>query len=420
MRAGGTIAERVLADRAGRESVTPGEFVTAELDLVVAHDGSSAYGADRMAELGHDAVWDPDRVAVVFDHHVPAENGTVATKLAETREWLREKGIEHFYDSGAGISHAVLPREGFALPGELVVGGDSHMCTLGAYGAFAVGVGYTDLGEALGTGELWFKVPESRKVVVEGALDAGVSAKDLALRIEGELGADGAIYESVEYHGETVRGLAHHERATLCNLAVETGAKSGVVPPDERTESFLADRAQREYDPVHPTADAEYVAEHRVDAGDIEPLVAAPSAVDNVAPVREHAGVDVDRVFLGTCSNGRYEDVARFADLLGDEPVADGTRLIVVPASREAYLRLTEAGIAARLIEAGATIGTPGCGPCFGSHGGVLGEGEVCLGTMNRNFPGRMGPGEIYLASPETAAATALYGELTDPREVAG
>lgn len=416
---GGTIVEQVLADRAGRERVEPGEFVTADLDLVVAHDGSSMYGADRMAELGHETVWDPDRVAVVFDHHVPAENETVATKLAETREWLAEKGIENFYDSGAGISHAVLPREGFALPGELVVGGDSHMCTLGAYGAVAVGVGYTDLGEALGTGELWFKVPETRKVVVEGELGPGVSAKDLALRIEGELGADGAIYESIEYHGGAVEALDHHERATLCNLAVETGAKAGVVPPDATTEAFLEGRTRREYDPVHPTDDAEYVAEHHVDADDVEPLVAAPAAVDNVVPVRDHAGTDVDQVFLGTCSNGRYEDVARFAELLGDEPVAPDTRLVVVPASREAYLRMTEEGIAHQLVEAGATISTPGCGPCFGSHGGVLGEGEVCLGTMNRNFPGRMGPGEIYLGSPETAAATALYGELTDPREVA-
>lgn len=418
MSSSGTIVERVLADRAGEADVTPGEFVTASLDLVVAHDGSSTYGATRMDELGHDGVWDPDRVAVVFDHHVPAENDTVATKLAETRDWLAEQGIETFYDAGAGISHAVLPREGEALPGELVVGGDSHMCTLGAYGCVAVGVGYTDLGEAMGTGELWFKVPPTRKVVVDGELSAGASAKDLALTLEGQLGADGAVYEALEFHGDGVAALGSDERATLCNLGIEMGAMTAVVPADETTRSFLEGRASRPYEAIEPSADASYAATTQIDASNVEPLVAAPSRVDNVAPVRDHAGTDVDQVFLGTCSNGRYTDIARFAELLGGEPIAADTRLIVVPASRDALVRLSEEGILPRLVKAGAQIGTPGCGPCFGSHGGVLGEGEVCFGTMNRNFPGRMGPGEIYLGSPETAAATALSGELTDPREV--
>jgi methanogen homoaconitase large subunit len=338
--------------------------------------------------------------------------------MNEVEAWVREQGVDHFFPAGSGICHNVLVEEGFSTPGALILGADSHTTTHGAYGAFGTGIGHTDCAEALGTGKLWLRVPDSRKIVVEHTLSDDVSAKDLGLFLMRELTAKGAIYEALEYHGEGIEALAMYERRTLSNLAVELGAMTGLVPPDETTMDAVEDVARLDLDPVTPDDDADYVGELHVDAREVEPLLALPSRVDNVGAVADHLGTHVDQVFVGTCNNSDYEDIAAFARLVEGETVAPGTDLIVIPGSKRALLRLNEEGLTNVIIEAGGMVGTPGCGPCFGAHGGLLGEGDVCLGTMNRNFPGRMGPGDIYIGSPETAAATAIYGEITDPREV--
>ena len=368
-------------------------------------------------KFGYDRVWDGERVVVVFDHHVPPGDEEIATQQAEITKWVTEMGVDHFYRGGSGISHNVLAEEGFALPGQVLVGADSHTVTLGAFGTYATGIGHTDLGNVLGTGNLWLRVPESIRIEVENQLVPPVAPKDLALKIMGELTAQGGIYKSIEYHGEGVRNLSMDGRQTLTNLSVELGAAAGIVPPDETTRNYLENRAIEDYNGVVPDEDANYDDEYRIDAEAIEPLVAEPSQVDNVTPVRDVAGTDVDQVFLGTCNNGRIEDIQSFATFLEGEQIDPGVDLIVVPGSKSVAKQMSQTGLNETLLDAGAMIETPGCGPCFGAHSGVLGRGETCLGTMNRNFPGRMGPGEIYLGSPETAAVTALYGVITDPRE---
>jgi len=415
---GATMAQQILASHADRASVSPGEHVTVTPDWVLTHDLSTYPVMNRLAELGFDRVAHPDRHVVVFDHHVPSKSSLITDHLNEVEAWVREQGVEHFFPAGSGICHNVLAEEGFSTPGALILGADSHTTTHGAYGAFGTGIGHTDCADALGTGRLWLRVPETRRVVVEHTLPPHTSAKDLGLFLMGQLTAKGAIYEALEYHGEGVEALAMYERRTLSNLAVEVGAMAGLVPPDETTAAAVEDVARRAPDVVTPDDDAEYVGEVRVDARTVEPLLARPSRVDNVGTVADHVGTRVDQVFVGTCNNSDYEDIAAFARLVEDETVASGTDLIVIPGSRRALVRLNDAGLTNVIVEAGGMVGTPGCGPCFGAHGGILGEGDVCLGTMNRNFPGRMGEGEIYLGSPETAAATAIYGEITDPREV--
>jgi len=416
---GQTMAQKILGSHSDATAPTPGDHVTATPDWVLAHDLSTYPGKRRMRQLGFDTVARPDRVIVVFDHHVPSKDEEITNHMNEVEQWVEDQGIGHFYPAGNGISHNVITEEGYSLPGTLILGADSHTTTHGAFGAFATGIGHTDLGETLGTGELWLKVPESRRVVVRNTLPEGATAKDLALTVLGELTAKGAIYESVEFHGEGIRDLEMHERQTLSNLAVELGAMAGLVPPDDTTREYLDGRARTEYEEVHPDEDASYVGELTIDAADVEPMVARPSQVDNVAPVTESVGTAVDQVFVGSCNNSTYEDVAAFASLVEGKRVAPGTDLIVVPGSSSALRRTNETGVSNAIIDAGGMIGTPGCGPCFGAHGGILGDGDVCVGTMNRNFPGRMGPGEIYLASPQTAAAAAIHGEITDPREVA-
>ena len=416
--AGSTMAEKMLAAHSDAESVSPGTHVTAEPDWVLGHDLSAPPGKHRWEQMGFETVKYPDRIIIVFDHYVPSASERISTLMDEIEGWVEEQGIEHFFPAGEGISHNIMSEGGYSLPGELIVGSDSHTTTHGAFGAFATGIGHTDLGYVLGEGELWLKVPESRRIVVENTLPENVAAKDLGLQLMGELTTKGAIYDSIEYHGKGIEALEMYERVTLSNLAVELGAMAGLVPPDETTRDYLDGRALRDFEEVHPDADATYTEETVIDASTVEPLVAKPASVDNIDTVETVAGTEVDQVFVGTCNNARYEDIAAFAELLAGEAVAPGTDLIVTPGSKQALLRMNEEGLSNAIMNAGGMISTPGCGACFGAHGGVLGEGDVCLGTMNRNFPGRMGPGDIYLGSPHTAAATAIYGELTDPREV--
>jgi methanogen homoaconitase large subunit len=416
---GKTIAHKIIEAHADVDDVAVGDLVDVRPDWTLANDLSMYRGMHRMAELGHTQVARPDRVIVAFDHHVPSSDPTITAHMNEMRAWIGEHGISHFYDEGDGILHNIVAEEGFALPGQLIIGSDSHTTTHGAFGMLSTGISHTDLGEALGAGELWLRVPQTRRVHIEGSLSGGASAKDLGLAIMGELTASLALSEAIEFVGPAVSALEMHERSTLSNFAVELGAQTGIIPADEVTETYLDGRAYEPYEPVVADADATYVDEHVIDAAAVEPLVAAPPAVDNIAPVRAVAGTAVDQVFVGTCNNSRFEDIAAFAAILDGETVARGTRLIVVPGSRAAAAQMAATGITEQIIAAGGMVSPPGCGPCFGAHGGLLSEGEVCVGTMNRNFPGRMGPGDIYLASPETAAAAAIYGAITDPREVA-
>lgn len=415
---GRTIAQKIIATHTDETNVVPGNIVDVTPDWILANDLSMYRGIERMDDLEYDRIAVPERAIVAFDHHVPSSDPTITTHMNEMREWLDEQDIEHFYDSGDGILHNIVAEEGYALPGQLIIGSDSHTTTHGAFGAFSTGISHTDLGQALGTGELWLKVPETRKIVVENELPRGSSAKDLGLAIMGELTASRAIYDAIEYSGSAIQALEMYERQTLTNLAVELGAQTGIVPVDDVTESYLEERAREAYEPVEPDHDAEYKETHTLDAAEVTPLVAMPSAVDNIGTVVENTETPVDQVFVGTCNNGRFEDIRAFTDILGTDSVAKHTDLIVVPGSKRAYKRMNEAGITNRIMDAGGVVNAPGCGPCFGAHGGLLGEGDTCVGTMNRNFPGRMGPGEVYISSPETAAASAIYGEITDPREV--
>lgn len=415
----GTIAQQVLSAHALRDDTPePGEHVTVQPDWVLCHDISAYSGMNRMSELGYTKIEHPEDVIMVFDHYVPSPNERISTQMNQMSEWAAEQGIEHFFKSGNGISHNIMNEQGYSLPGSLILGADSHTVTHGAFGAFATGIGHTDLGEVLGSGELWVKIPETQKVTVENSFPDGVGAKDLALSVMREFTTKGAIYDSVEFYGDAVENLEMHERHTLSNITVEMGAMAGIVPPDEVTEEHLNGRAVRDYTPVTASDDAEYSQERYLDASDLEPLVAAPAAVDNVQPVTEHAGTTVDHVFVGTCNNSSWEDIRTFAELVDGEEISPDTDLVVTPGTKETLKRMNDTGVSNGIMDAGGMIGTPGCGSCFGAHGGILGEGDTCVGTMNRNFPGRMGPGEIYLASPLTAAAAALYGEITDPREV--
>ena len=412
--ASGTISQKIFSRASGSVGmVEPGEIVEAGVDYAMSHDGTSVLAIRAFKEMASEKVWDPNRIVIPFDHIVPANNETAAELQKDVRAWAREQNIAHFFDSGCGVCHQVFPEEGFALPGLLLVGADSHSCTYGAFGAFGTGVGATDMAEIYSRGRLWFKVPETIAVRLSGRLRPNVSAKDIALMVIGQLGADGATYKAVEYIGPGAEALSISGRMTLCNLGVEMGAKAAIVPPDEKTEQFLAGRARQPYQPVYSDPES-YDQTIEYDISDLEPQVAAPFRVDNVRAVSELAGLPVDQVFIGTCTNGRLEDLEAAARILKGRQVK--ARTLVIPASRQVLLEALQMGIIQILVEAGAMIGPPGCGPCLGAHMGVLAEGEVCVSTSNRNFPGRMGKGGlVYLASPATAAASALQGCLAVP-----
>ena len=412
----GTISEKIFSRTAGTEAKA-NDFVLANVDYAMAHDGTSILAVNAFNEMQMEKVWDPSRIIIPFDHIAPANNETSATLQKEIREWVKTHNIPNFYEVGEGICHQVLPENGFAMPGKLIVGADSHSCTYGAFGAFATGVGATDMAEIFASGKLWFRVPESFRMTIEGELGKGVYAKDLTLYLIGKTGIDGATYKAVEFYGEAIRELSVSGRMTLCNMAIEMGAKSGIIPPDEKIFDFLKNRAVDSYEPVYADPDASYARELNYSAEDIEPQVACPHQVDNVKPVGEVEGTHVDQVLIGTCTNGRLEDLEVAANILKGKKVA--VRTIVIPASRTTLLGAIENGTMETLLKAGVTLATPGCGPCLGAHQGVLGEGETCISTANRNFKGRMGKdGFIYLASPATAAASALKGEIIDPRTI--
>ncbi|WP_309492432.1 3-isopropylmalate dehydratase large subunit [Candidatus Hecatella orcuttiae] len=423
MSSGLTLTEKILARASGLPRVEAGGYVEAEVDLVMMHDLTGPLALDAFERLVERRVWNPGRVVVVFDHQVPADTVRSAELQRRLRRFVAEYGVRNFYDVGkGGICHEVLPEKGHVKPGDLVVGADSHTCTYGALGAFATGVGSTDVAAVLAQGRLWFRVPETVRVVVEGRFQRYVSAKDLILHMAGCLGEDGANYKSLEFTGSTVGKMGMDGRMTLCNMVVELGAKAGLVPPDGVTFRYLEGRVAGSLRPLYPDEGAEYEGELSFSVDSLEPQVACPPRVANVKPVGEVAGLPVDQAVLGSCTNGRMDDLREAAGLLRGRRVKDGVRMIVLPASQEIYLRALEEGLLEVFARAGAAVGPPNCGPCLGGHFGLLAEGEVCISSTNRNFTGRMGsPGaKVYLASPATVAASAVTGRITDPREVGG
>ncbi len=413
-----TFAQKVLARKANLSHVVPGQIVTVRPDKLLTHDNTAAI-ARKFARIGVQHLADPAISVVVLDHVAPAANETTARNHKEIRAFVRQQGITAFYDVGEGICHQVLPEKGHAWPGALIVGSDSHTTTHGAFGAFSAGIGRTEAAAVMATGEIWLRVPQSFRIVISGSLPPSLSAKDVILYIIGDLGADGADYRSVEFSGETVRDMSIASRMVLCNMAAEMGAKNGVVLPDGKTRRWLQDRVHLPYVEVHPDADAAYERVIQYDVTALAPQVARPHRVDNVVGVTDVVGTRIDQALIGTCTNGRLEDLQVAAEILRGRHIAPGVRLLVLPASRETLLDALQSGVIADLVSAGATVLNPGCGPCLGAHQGCMAPGEVTISTANRNFKGRMGckEAEIYLASPATAAASALAGVIADPRE---
>jgi len=416
---GHTFAEKILAQKAGLDKTVPGQIVEVTPDVALSHDNTAAI-SEIFRKIGVARVARPDIHVIVLDHACPAPTTKHAQNHKTIRQFVAEQGLPHFYDVGRGVCHQVLAEEGFALPGALIAGSDSHTPTAGAFGACAVGIGRSEMAAIMATALIWLRVPESLKIVVHGRLREGVTSKDLALHVIGDLGADGGDYKSVEWHGEGVEALDMEARMVIPNLMAEMGAKNAYIPPDEVTFAWLKGRAQRAYEPVYPDPDAQYYRVVEYDAGAIEPVVARPHRVDNVAPVREAAGTRIDQALLGTCTNGRLSDLGMAARVLEGRKVAPGVRLIVIPASAEVYLAALEAGYLRTFVEAGAAIESPGCGPCMGNHMGIPAEGEVTISTANRNFRGRMGTqeSEVYLASPLVVAASAVAGHIVHPDDL--
>lgn len=414
---GKTFAEKVLGRAAGRE-VRAGDVVTVYPDFCMSHENaSSVYGTFKT--IGVDKVYDPDRIVIVFDHTVPASTQGYADSQKVTRQFVAEQGIRHFYDLNkcGGVCHQIMCQEGFAAPGLITVGSDSHTCTHGAMGSFSTGLGRSEVASIWATGKLWLKVPQTMKITLEGALKPGVAAKDLILKIIGDIGAAGADYLSVEYHGSGIARMSVAERMTLCNMGVEMGAKNSVCYPDEKVLSIVRERAKNpNWKVIWADEDAQYERELFYDLSELEPALALPGRVDNYAPLVTQAGMRIDQVFIGTCTNGRLEDLRIAAHVLRGRKAK--VRTIVQPASVEVYMKALKEGLIADLMASGCVIAHPGCGPCIGVYGGVLGDGEVCVSTANRNFTGRMGSrsAKIILASPATAAASSVEGRIADPR----
>ncbi|MCL2747646.1 MAG: 3-isopropylmalate dehydratase large subunit [Oscillospiraceae bacterium] len=417
---GQTITQKILAAHAGATRVKPGQLIEIPVDLVLGNDITAPVAIREMEKAGLHSVFDPTRIALVLDHFTPCKDIASARQCAEVRSFARKHGVTHFYDVGAaGVEHVLLPEVGLVAPGEVIIGADSHTCTYGALGAFSTGVGSTDMAAGMARGMAWFKVPQAIRVVLSGAPGAHVGGKDVILHLIAALGVDGARYQSLEFSGDGVAALSLDDRFTIANMAVECGAKNGIFPVDSRTEAYLAGRVSRPWIAFAPDGDAAYAREVDIDLGSLEPLVACPHLPSNVKPAREMGRVRVDQVVIGSCTNGRLSDMRKAADILRNRKVAEGVRCLIIPGSMEVYLEAMEAGLLADFVKAGAVVSTPTCGPCLGGHMGVLDKGEVCVSTTNRNFVGRMGhaDSQVYLASPETAAASAVAGHIAAPPE---
>lgn len=415
------ITEKILAKAAGKKVVHPGEIIDANLDMVMIHDLTGPLAVESFKKIGTPRVWDNKKVVIILDHQIPAESVKAAELHRTMRNFAKEQGIK-IYDVGrGGICHQVMPEQGHVTPGDVIIGADSHTCTYGAFGAFATGVGSTEAAAAMATGKIWFKVPPTIKINVTGQFKEYVAPKDLILKIIGTLSVDGAIYKAVEFTGPTIKAMSIAGRMTLCNMAVEFGAKNGIIAPDEVTAEFLKARIPQMPDlkALQSDKDAEYERTEEFDVTDLESQVACPSSVDNVKPVSEVGNVPVDQVFIGSCTNGRLEDLRLAAKVMKGKKVKDGVRALVIPASQEVWKQADKEGLLQIFTEAGAIVCGSACGPCLGGHIGLLAADEVCVSSSNRNFIGRMGStkANVYLASPATVAASAIAGRIVSPAE---
>jgi len=415
---GKTISEKILSQVSGRD-VYAGELVIAKVDAAMAHDGTALLTIEAFQEMGGKRLWDPNRVFLVLDHVAPSANEAFSRVHKTMRQFASEHAA-NFYEVGSGICHQLMVESGAVQLGGLIVGADSHTCTYGALGAFATGIGSTEMAAVFLSGKLWFKVPETMRVSFEGSLPYMVTPKDVILRTIGTVRADGATYQAIEFQGSTIKHMSVEGRLTICNMAVEIGAKTGIVQPDAKTAEYFRSLKLNPLISLGSDEDAEYSSKLEFDASELEPQVSCPHYVDNVKPISDVEGVKIDQVFLGSCTNGRVEDLRLAARILKGRKVKKGVRMIVAPASRKVYFQALREGSIEVFLSSGCVVCNPGCGPCVGAHQGVLAPREVCASTSNRNFKGRMGStdAEIYLVSPATAAATAVNGEITDPRRL--
>ena len=419
---GMTITEKIIAAHAGRDYVEPGELVTVKVDLAIANDITAPLAIKQLEKYGIDKVHDPNKIALVMDHFFPPKDIMSAQQIKISRDFAKKMGIKNYFEGqDSGVMHTLLPEKGFIVPGDLVIGADSHTCTYGGIGAFSTGVGSTDIAYIWATGETWLRVPESMKFVFYNKPQKWVGGKDFVLTVIGKIGVDGALYKAMEYQGEAIRALDIDNRLTIANMAIEAGGKSGIIEPDEKTVDWVRKRTNREFKLYKSDPDAKYCCEYEFDASKIEPVVACPSLPSNVKPVSEVAGTHIDQVFIGSCTNGRLSDLRIAAAILKSKKVHPEVRCIVIPASDQIYKQALHEGIIEILADAGCLISTSTCGPCLGGHMGILAEGEVCLSTSNRNFVGRMGhpKSQVYLSSPAVAAASAVLGRIAHPDEVA-
>ena len=416
-----TISEKILADHAGKSEVFPEELLEARIDFALGNDITAPLAIEAFRRAGAKKVFDRERISLVPDHFVPNKDIASAVQARVLREFAKEFDLPYYFEVGRmGIEHALLPEQGLVLPGDVVIGADSHTCTYGALGAFATGVGSTDLGAAMITGRIWFKVPPSIKFVFNGKLRPWVGGKDLILYTIGQIGVDGARYRAMEFTGEVIDRLPMSDRFSMCNMAIEAGAKVGIITPDSITEAYVSTRAKRPYKFYKSDPDAAYEAVYDWDVSNLEPVVALPHSPQNVKQVTEMERTPIDQVVIGSCTNGRLEDLRVAAQVMKGRKVARGVRCIVIPATQQIYLEAMEEGLLEIFIEAEAAVSTPTCGPCLGGHMGILAPGESAVATTNRNFVGRMGHVEskVYLSNPAVAAASAILGRIAHPEEV--
>jgi 3-isopropylmalate/(R)-2-methylmalate dehydratase large subunit len=418
---GMTITEKILAGHAGKEHVAPGELINARVDFLLANDITAPIAISEFRKIGAKDVFDRSRVSFVPDHFAPQKDIKAAEQCKMLREFSREYSLEHYFEVGRmGVEHALLPEQGLVLPGDVVIGADSHTCTYGGLGAFSTGVGSTDLAAAMATGECWFRVPESIKFVYTGRFGKWVGGKDLILHTIGDIGVDGALYNAMEFTGEAIEALPMHARLTICNMAIEAGGKNGIIAPDSVTEAYVKGRAQREYSFFSSDPDASYESVREYDVSDIPLTVACPHLPSNTKPVAELSDVRIDQVVVGSCTNGRYEDILEAAEVIRGRKVHPDVRMVVIPATQDVYRKSMKEGLLEVFIDAGAAVSTPTCGPCLGGHMGVLAKGERAIATTNRNFVGRMGhlESEVFLSNPAVAAASAVLGRIGSPEEL--
>ena len=416
-----TMTQKILAAHAGLDSVEAGQLILVSLDRVLGNDITSPVAIREFEKIGKADVYDKDKVTMVMDHFAPNKDIKAAVQCKMCRDFCEEKEVTHFYDVGRmGIEHALLPEKGLVVPGDVVIGADSHTCTYGALGAFSTGVGSTDMACGMATGKAWFKVPSAIKFVLKGKLNKYVSGKDVILHIIGMIGVDGALYKSMEFTGEGVSALTIFDRLTIANMAIEAGAKNGIFPVDEETVKYVKERSDREILAYEADEDAEYDAVYEIDLSTIKSTVAFPHLPENTRTIDEVGTVKIDQVVIGSCTNGHYKDLAEAAEIIKGKRVAKNVRAIIIPATQDIYLKAMETGLLKIFIEAGCVVSTPTCGPCLGGYMGILAAGERAVATTNRNFVGRMGDvkSEVYLASPAVAAASAIAGRIADPNEI--